>query len=161
MEKDTGRAFWSLLLYPDVFNFLMFCTCELGSKDLSDNKISEIYSYYKSWWLHPSQNFNLSGSKCCLIRGEYRKSHSVKDPFHKLWIILGKIAKIRTCYWLSMAGRAGKIRHTLLTFANCASEVVSRRMKYCVHKIFIYIYIYSYLYLCDKFSKRQTIKVQL
>ena len=38
MEEDEGMAFWSVLSYPDIFNFLMFYPSELGSKDLSDYK---------------------------------------------------------------------------------------------------------------------------
>ena len=67
-------------------------------KDLSDHKNSKVSSYYKSGWLQPLQYNNLSGSKYCIIRGECRKSQSIKDPFHKLWIILEKTAKIRTCH---------------------------------------------------------------
>ena len=38
MEEDEGMAFWPVLSYPDIFNFLMFYPSELGSKDLSDYK---------------------------------------------------------------------------------------------------------------------------
>ena len=38
MEEDEGMAFWPVLSYPDIFNFLMFFPSELGSKDLSDYK---------------------------------------------------------------------------------------------------------------------------
>ena len=48
MEEDKGMAFWPMLSYPDIFNFLMFYPSELGSKDLSDYKNSKSYSYYKS-----------------------------------------------------------------------------------------------------------------
>ena len=46
---------------------------------------------------------NLSGSKYCIIRGEYRKSQSTKDSFYKRWILLEKTAKIRTCHCTCMA----------------------------------------------------------
>ena len=82
----------------------MFYTSELGSKDLRDYKNSKAYSYYKSGWLQPSQYRNLSGSKYCIIRGECRRSQSIKDLFHKLWIILEKTAKIRTCHCTCMTG---------------------------------------------------------
>ena len=36
MEEDKGMAFWPMLSYSDIFNFLMFYPSELGSKDLSD-----------------------------------------------------------------------------------------------------------------------------
>ena len=97
-------TFWPMLSYPDIFNFLVFYPSELGSKDLSDYKNSKAYSYYKSGWLQPLQYHNLSGSKYCIIRGECRKSQSIKDPFHKLWIILEKTAKIRTWHCACMVG---------------------------------------------------------
>ena len=53
MEEDEGMAFWLMLSYPDLFNFLMFCPSELGSKELSDYKNSKAYSYSKSGWLQP------------------------------------------------------------------------------------------------------------
>ena len=98
MEEDEGMVFWPMQSYPDIFNFLMFCPTELESRELSDYKNSKAYSYYKSGWLQPLQYHNLSGRKYCIIRGECRKSQSIKDPFHKFWIILEKIAKIRTCH---------------------------------------------------------------
>ena len=103
MGEDEGMAFWPMLSYPDIFNFLMFYPSELGSKDLSDYKNRNTYSYYKSGWLQLLQHHNLE-SKCCIIRGECRKSQSIKDPFHKLWIILEKTAKIRTCLCTCMIG---------------------------------------------------------
>ena len=93
MEEDEGMEFWPMLSYPVIFNFLIFYPSELGSKDLSDYKNSKAYSYYKSGWLQPLQYHNLSGSKYCVIRGECRKSQAIKDPYHKLWIILGKDSK--------------------------------------------------------------------
>ena len=83
MEEDEGMTFWPMLSQPDIFKFLMFYTSELGSKDFRDYKNSKAYSYYKSGWLQSSQYRNLSGSKYCIIRGECRKSQSIKDPFHK------------------------------------------------------------------------------
>ena len=80
----------------------MFCLSELGSKDLSDYKNSKAYSSYKSGWLQHLQYHNLSGSKYCIIKGECRKSQSIKDLPHKLWI-LKKTAKIRTCHCTCMA----------------------------------------------------------
>ena len=111
MEEDERMTFWPMLSYPDIFNFLMFYPRELGSKDLSDFKNSKAYSYYKSRWLQPLQYHNLSGSKYCIIRGEYRKSQSIKDPFHKLWIILEKTAEIRTCHCTCMAGMGETFNH--------------------------------------------------
>ena len=36
MEKYERIAFWPILSYPDIFNFLMFYPSELGSKELRD-----------------------------------------------------------------------------------------------------------------------------
>ena len=36
MKEDKGMAFWPMLSYSDIFNFLMFYPSELGIKDLSD-----------------------------------------------------------------------------------------------------------------------------
>ena len=111
MEKNEGMIFWSMLSYPDTFSFLVFYPSELGSKKLSDHRNSEAYSYYKSGWLQPLQYHNLSGSKYCIIRGECRKPQSIKDPFHKLWIILEKIAKIRNCRCTCMVGMGERSKH--------------------------------------------------
>ena len=111
MEEDEGMVFWPMQSYPDIFNFLMFCPTELESRELSDYKNSKAYSYYKSGWLQPLQYHNLSGSKYCIIRGECRKSQSIKDPFHKLWIILEKTAKKRTCHCTCMAGMGETCNH--------------------------------------------------
>ena len=90
-------TFWPMLSWPDIFNFLIFCPSELGSKDLSDYKNSKEYSNYKSGWF---QEIN----KYCIIRTECRKSHSIKDLFHKHWIILEKTAKITTCHCMAVMG---------------------------------------------------------
>ena len=51
-EKD-GMKFWPMVLYPDIFNYLMFFPSDLGSKDLNDYKNFKAYSYFKSGWLQP------------------------------------------------------------------------------------------------------------
>ena len=88
----------------------MFYPSELGSKDLGDYKNSKPYSYYRSGWLHLLQYHNLSGSKYCIIR-ECKKSQSIKDPFHKLWIILQMTVKIRTCHCTCMTGIGETCNH--------------------------------------------------
>ena len=110
MKENEGMAFSPMLSYPDIFDFLTFYPSELGSKGLSDYKNSKAYSYYKSGWLQILQCHNLSGSQYC-IRGECRKSQSIKDPFHKLWIILLKTTKIRTCQWTCVAGMGETCNH--------------------------------------------------
>ena len=44
-KKMKERHIWPMLSYTEIFNFLMFHSRELGSKDLSDYKNSKAYSY--------------------------------------------------------------------------------------------------------------------
>ena len=114
MEEDEGMAFRPVLSYADIFNSLnslIFSASQLGSKDLNDYRNSKVYIYYKSGWLQPLQYHNLSGSKYCIIREKCRKSHSIKDPFHKLWIILEKTSKIRTLHCTCMAAMGETYNH--------------------------------------------------
>ena len=85
--------------------------CEGGSKDLNDYKNSKAYSYHKSGWLQPMLYHDLAGSNFCTLKGECRKSQSVNDPFHKLWIILEKSTKIRSCHCTCMAGTNETCNH--------------------------------------------------
>ena len=48
MEEDKGMKFWTMLLYPDMFNILMFSNSELGRKDLGDYKNSKACNSYRS-----------------------------------------------------------------------------------------------------------------
>ena len=101
-----------MLLYPDIFNYLMFYPSELGSKDLNDYKNSKAYSYYKSGWLQPLMYHNLSGSPFCILKGGCRKSQNIRDPYHKLWLIIEKKAtKIRSCHCTCMAGMGQTCNH--------------------------------------------------
>ena len=106
----------------------MFYQSELG-KDLSDYKNSKAHNYYKpGWFFQPLQYHNLSGSKYCIIRGECRKSQSIKDPFHRLWIILEKTEQIRTCHFTCMSSMGETYVY--------------------IYNIYIYIYIYIlYIYI--------------
>ena len=36
MNEDEGMKFWAMILYPDIFNYLMSFSSELGSNDLND-----------------------------------------------------------------------------------------------------------------------------
>ena len=103
-KNGEGMKFWSILLYPEIFNYLMFFPSELGRKALNEYKISKVYSYHKLDWLQPLLYHNLTGSDFYILKGECRKSQSVNGPFHKLWIILEKSAKIRSCHCTCMAG---------------------------------------------------------
>lgn len=111
MNEDEGMKFWPMILYPDIFNYLMFFPSELGSKDLNDYKNSKAYSYYKSGWLQPLLFHNLSGSKFCIFKGECRRSQSLNEPFHKLWLIIEKTSKIRSAHCTCMAGMGETCNH--------------------------------------------------
>ena len=104
MNEEEGMCFWPIVLYPDIFNYLMFNPAELGSTDLSDYKNCKAYSYYKSGWLQQIQYHNLSTSKYCILKGECQQSQATNNPYHKWWIILEKTSKIRTCHCTCMAG---------------------------------------------------------
>ena len=41
MNKDEYMKFWLMLLYPGIFNYLMYFSSELTSKDLNDYKNSK------------------------------------------------------------------------------------------------------------------------
>ena len=105
LEEDEGIAFWPMLLYPDIFNYLMFYPTQLGSTDLSDYKNSKAYSYYKSGWFQPLYFHKLSGSKYC------RRSQRINDINHNLWIIMEKPGKIRSCHCTCMAGMGQSGNH--------------------------------------------------
>ena len=84
LEEDEGMAFWLMLLYPDIFSYLMFYPTQLDITDLSDYKNSKAYSCYNSGWFQPLYFHKLSGSK--------------------LWTIMEKSGKIRSCHFICMAG---------------------------------------------------------
>ena len=67
MYKDEGMKFCAMLLYPDIFKYLMYLPLELGSKELNDYKIFGAYSYYKSGWLPSLLNHNLTSSNFCIL----------------------------------------------------------------------------------------------
>ena len=77
-------TFWPMLLYPDIFNYLMFYPTQLDSTDLSDYKNLKAYSYYESGWLQPLYFHKLSGSKYCIFKGECRQSQRIKKINHKI-----------------------------------------------------------------------------
>ena len=78
---------------------------------MNDYKKSKAYSYHKSSWLQPLSHHNLAGSNFCILEGEYRKSQSDNEPFHKLWIILEKSAKIWWCHCTCMVGMGETCSH--------------------------------------------------
>ena len=45
MDEQEGMPFWPMLLYPVIFNYLMFNPSERGSKDLNDYKNSKASTY--------------------------------------------------------------------------------------------------------------------
>ena len=78
---------------------------------LNDYTYSRAYSYHKSGRLQPQLYHNLTGSDFTILKGECRKSQSVDDPFHKLWIILEKSAKIWLYQCTCMAGMGERCNH--------------------------------------------------
>ena len=46
MEEFERIAFWSILSYPDIFNFLMFYPSELGSKELRDFFVLLLFFFF-------------------------------------------------------------------------------------------------------------------
>ena len=61
--------------------------------------------------MQPLSHHNLAGSNFCILEGEYRKSQSDNEPFHKLWIILEKSAKIWWCHCTCMVGMGETCSH--------------------------------------------------
>ena len=112
-----------MLLYPDIFNYLMFFPSELGGKDLNDYKNSKAYNYHKSGWLQPLLYLNLTGSNFCILQGECRKYQSFNDPFHKLWIILEKLAKIRSCHCTCIADMGETCNHVVVAMFRVEASV--------------------------------------
>ena len=96
--EQEEMVFWPMILYPDIFSYLVFNPSELGSNDLSDYKNCKAYSYYMSGWLQPLMYHNLTGSKFCIFKGECRHSQSINNPFHKFWLIAEKTGKIPACH---------------------------------------------------------------
>ena len=96
--EQEEMAFWPVILYPDIFSYLVFNPSELGSNDLSDYKNCKACSYYMSGWLQPLMYHNLTGSKFCIFKGECRHSRSINNPFHKIWLIVETTGKIRNVW---------------------------------------------------------------
>ena len=61
--EEEGMVFWSMILYPGIFSYLVFNLSELGSNDSSNSKNCKALSYYMSGWLQPLMHYNLTGSK--------------------------------------------------------------------------------------------------
>jgi hypothetical protein len=111
LGENEGVANWPMLLYPDIFNYLMFHPAELGSKDLNDYKNSKAYSYYKCGWLEQISSLSI-GKLYCIMKADCRKSERINDPFHKLWILVNsRTSKIVTAHCTCMAGLSTTCNH--------------------------------------------------
>ena len=44
LSEEEGICFWSIILYPDMFNFIALTPAELGGEDLRNYKSSKAYS---------------------------------------------------------------------------------------------------------------------
>ena len=109
MNEDEGMTFLPMFLYPDII--YCFSLSDLGSKDLNDYKNSKTYSYHKSGWLKPLFSHSLTGSNFCIAKGEYSKSQSVNNPFHKPQIILEKPVKIRSSHCTCIVDMGERCNH--------------------------------------------------
>ena len=58
--EEEGMVYWLMILYPNIFSYLVFNPSEPGSNDLSDYKNCKDYSYYMS--------SNLTVSKFCIFK---------------------------------------------------------------------------------------------
>nr|XP_047122892.1 uncharacterized protein LOC124806213 [Hydra vulgaris] len=113
LSEDEGLTCWPTLLYPDIYNYLLFNPAEIASKDLSDYKTCKAYSYFKCGWLEPLFYHQIGiESEYCYLKGNCRKSEKINDPFHKLWIIINKkTAKIISAHCTSLAGLSQTCNH--------------------------------------------------
>ena len=110
-ERRLGHVLVHAFIPQNFLLFNAFFPSELGSKDLNDYKNSKVYSYQKSGWLKPLLYHNLTGSVFCILKCECRKSKSVNYPFHKLWVILDKLAKVRLRHGTCMVGMIETCNH--------------------------------------------------
>ena len=113
LSEENGRIFWPMILYPDIFNYLVFHPSELGSSDLCDYKECKAYSYYKSGWLQELFYHSIDNeSPFCIFKSSCRKSERINDTFHKLWIVIEKkSSKILRAHCTCMAGMGQTCNH--------------------------------------------------
>jgi hypothetical protein len=113
LSEVEGLIHWPTVLYPDIYNYLMFNPAELASADLSDYKSCKAYSYYKCGWLQQLFYHEITvDSPFCILKAECRKSERINDPFHKLWITFNKMsAKIMSAHCTCMAGLSQTCNH--------------------------------------------------
>ena len=136
LEEEDWKCFWPMVLCPDIFNYLTFYPSELGSMDLCDYKTCKAYSYFKSGWLQELEYHSVStDSEYCFIRGESRKSQSINDTFHKLWIAFEKkTAKIRRAHCSCMAGMGQTCNHVAAALFRIEAMVRIRLNKPFLYK---------------------------
>ena len=113
LSEENGRIFWPMVMYPDIFNYLMFYPSELGSTDLNDYKECKAYSYYRSGWLQELLYHSIDNQNpYCIIKSSCRKSEKINDAFHQLWVIIEKrTAKILRGHCSCMAGMGQMCNH--------------------------------------------------
>ena len=113
LSEENGIAFWPFVLYPEIYNYLMFNPGELSSSDLNDYKTSKGYSFFSCDWIGAVSYYPInSTSLYCLLKTDCRDSESVNSPPHKLWaIIVKKDAKIKAAHCDCMAGMSGTCLH--------------------------------------------------
>ena len=111
-EKD-GIKFWPMVLYPDIFHYLMFFPSELGSKDLSDYKNCKACSYFKSGWLEELWYDCIgASSKFCILKSQCKQSQNIGDTSHKICLVIEKKSDLmRSCHCTCMAGSSETCNH--------------------------------------------------
>ena len=82
-----------MVMYGDIFVYLMFYPSKMKSEDLSDYKTRKAYSYYSDGWLMPleyNSAYQVRVATSCNMRVECLESQKTNNPHHKLWIIITK-----------------------------------------------------------------------
>ena len=111
LTEEKGIIHWPKVSYGNIFNYLKFCTSDLGSDELSDYKTSKGYSYYNHGWMG-ELSINLINENYCVLRSDCRASQRINDPFHKLWVCIDrKSSKIIVGHCTCMAGMSETCNH--------------------------------------------------
>ena len=113
LTEDDGICLWPVVLYADIFNFLMFKPNDLCSTDLNDYKQSKAYSYFQCGWLNEISYHPISlSSPYCLLKAKCRPSERINEPPHKCWVsITKKNGNIKSAHCDCMAGMPETCNH--------------------------------------------------
>ena len=118
---------WSLLTYPDIYNYLNFNSNELySSSDLNYYQNWKSFSYFNNrGWPDTILYHEIEKSSLhCFLKINFRPSERLNDPPHKLWAcILKKQAKIMSVNCSCMAGMSGTCNHVAATLFGVEASV--------------------------------------